>query len=104
MIGFPPVVAEKIRRTDLEVLTTKRTIQSETTIPGPDGVLYHWLSFKFPLEEPNGDPLVGTVSINITERKKAEVELREAKGVRGSRQPRKERIPGQHESRDTHTP
>ncbi|HEY2646068.1 MAG TPA: histidine kinase dimerization/phospho-acceptor domain-containing protein, partial [Candidatus Acidoferrales bacterium] len=61
------------------VLTTKQNVQSETPIPGPHGILYHWLSFKFPLEEPNGEPLVGTISINITDRKKAEEELRDAK-------------------------
>jgi PAS domain S-box-containing protein len=76
---FPPEIAEKIRQTELDVLKTKRCIQSEATIPGAGGTLYHWLSFKFPLEEPNGDPLVGTVAINITDRKKAEVDLREAK-------------------------
>jgi len=76
---LPPEIAEKIRRSDDLILTTKRRIQSETTIPGPDGIPYHWLSFKFPIEEPNGDTLVGTVSFNITDRKKAEVELREAK-------------------------
>ncbi len=64
---LPAEIAEKLRRIDGIVLTTKRSMQSEITIPGPDGVPYHWLSFKFPLEEHNGDPLVGTVFINITD-------------------------------------
>jgi PAS domain S-box-containing protein len=76
---LPADVAAKIRSSDMEVITAKRSVQSETTIPGPDGISHHWLSCKFPLEDSNGDPLVGTVSINITDRKKAEVELREAK-------------------------
>ncbi len=78
---LPADVAAKIRASDMEVITTKRNIQSETTIPGPDGLSNHWLSFKFPLEDSNGDTLVGTVSLNITDRKRAEVELREAKEI-----------------------
>ncbi|HEY2646179.1 MAG TPA: CHASE4 domain-containing protein, partial [Candidatus Acidoferrales bacterium] len=60
---LPVDISEKIRRSDEIVLTTKQNVQSETPIPGPHGILYHWLSFKFPLEEPNGEPLVGTISI-----------------------------------------
>jgi two-component system sensor histidine kinase/response regulator len=54
-------------------------LQSEDVIPTPDGVLRHWLTFRFPLEGPDGELLVGTVGIDITERKQAEAALQAAK-------------------------
>ncbi len=76
---IPAETAKTIRLHDHEVLSTKRLIQFEEVIPTPDGVLHHWLAFRFPIEEPNGEMLVGTVCLDITRRKQAEAELREAK-------------------------
>jgi two-component system, sensor histidine kinase and response regulator len=76
---IPPEIANQIRLHDQEVLATKRLVQSEEAIPTPDGVLHHWLAFRFPIEEPSGEVLVGTVALDISRRKLAEAELRVAK-------------------------
>ena len=78
---IPPEIAEKIRLHDQEVLSTKRLMQFEEAIPTPDGVLHHWLAFRFPLEGLDGELLVGTVALDISRRKQAEADLREAKEI-----------------------
>src|SRR6266851_3468751 len=76
---IPEEIAKKIRSNDQEVLSTKRVMQFEEVIPAPDGILHHWLSLRFPLEGPEGELLVGTVAIDITDRKQAEAALQDAK-------------------------
>jgi two-component system sensor histidine kinase/response regulator len=78
---IPAETAKKIRLHDQEVLSTRRMHQSEETIPTPDGILHDWLAFRFPLEGPDGELLIGTVGIEITERKRSEVALQAAKEV-----------------------
>ncbi|MFI5176852.1 MAG: response regulator, partial [Terriglobia bacterium] len=76
---IPPEIARKIRLHDQEVLSTKHLMQFEEAIPTPDGVLHHWLAFRFPLEGLDGELLVGTVALDISRRKQAEADLRVAK-------------------------
>ena len=78
---IPPEIARNIRLHDQEVLSTKRLMQFEEAIPAPDGVLHHWLAFRFPLEGLDGELLVGTVALDISRRKQAEADLREAKEI-----------------------
>ncbi len=76
---IPEDIARKIRIHDQEVLATRRVLASEDVIPTPDGILHHWLNFRFPLEGPDGELLVGTVGIDITDRKQVEEALQAAK-------------------------
>jgi PAS domain S-box-containing protein len=76
---LPAETAEKIRLHDQEVLSTKRLMQFEEVVATPDGVLHHWLAFRFPIENSDGELLVGTVALDITRRKQAEAELQQAK-------------------------
>jgi PAS domain S-box-containing protein len=76
---IPLEAANKIRLHDREVVAKKSLVQSEEVIPTSDGVLHHWLAFRFPIEEPNGELLIGTVAVDISRRKKAEAELQVAK-------------------------
>jgi PAS domain S-box-containing protein len=76
---IPAEIAAKIHIHDQEVLSTKRLVQSEDAIPTPDGIIHHWLSFRFPLEGPDGELFVGTVAVDISRRKQAEAALHEAK-------------------------
>ncbi len=76
---IPPEIAREIRLHDQEVLSTNRVLQFEEAIPTPDGIVHDWLTFRFPLEGPGGERLVGTVAIDITERKRAEAALQAAK-------------------------
>jgi PAS domain S-box-containing protein len=72
-------LAALIDRDDKEILSTGRTLQYERIVPTRDGEEHHWLTFKFPLVEPDGQLLVGTVAIDITDRKRAEEETQKAK-------------------------
>ena len=76
---LPEEIAKRIRRNDQEVLSTRRVLRFEEVIPTPDGVPHHWLNLRFPLDGPDGEPLVGTIGIDITERKEAEAALQDAK-------------------------
>ena len=76
---IPEEIAKTIRLHDREVLSTKRPHQFEEIFPTPDGNLHHWLSFRFPLDGPEGELLVGMAGIDITDRKQAEAALQGAK-------------------------
>ncbi len=76
---IPEEMAQTIRMHDQEVLSTKRPRQFEEVFPSPDGKMHYWLSFRFPLEGPGGEQLVGMVGIDISQRKEAESALQAAK-------------------------
>jgi PAS domain S-box-containing protein len=76
---IPAKLAEQIRIQEQEVISTQRVMHFENVIPTPDGSLHHRLSYRFPLKGPDGELLVGTVSIDITDRKQAEAALHAAK-------------------------
>jgi PAS domain S-box-containing protein len=73
---FPARQAEAFRRNDAEVLHIGQAIQFEEVAPHADG-LHTYLSLKFPLLAPDGTPeaLCG-ISTDITDRKRAEDQLR----------------------------
>jgi len=66
------------REHDLAVLSSGRADELIEAIPLPDGTVRDWLIFKFPMEA-SGKRLLGAVGIDITERKRAEAELKSAK-------------------------
>ncbi len=76
---IPEEIAKRIRLHDEEVLSKKRLMQFEEVIPTPDGIPHYWLNFRFPLDGPDGELLVGTIGIDITERKRSEAALHAAK-------------------------
>lgn len=76
---IPPDAAEKIHRNHEEVLRTRMSMRFEESVPARDGVLHHWLALRFPIEQPDGRLLVGSLAFDISALKKAEADLREAK-------------------------
>ncbi|HVX14035.1 MAG TPA: PAS domain S-box protein [Pirellulales bacterium] len=76
---FPLEVAERTRASDLAVLKSREAMRTIERVPTPDGVLRHWLVFKFPIEETPGEWFVGGVAVDITEQKQVEEELRRAR-------------------------
>lgn len=74
--------AESFKRDDLEVMNSgipKYNVE-EPPVPSPDGGLIYYLTTRVPLRDKSGN-VIGVVgnSIDITERKRAEFELKEAK-------------------------
>ncbi|HEX8263863.1 MAG TPA: PAS domain S-box protein [Pyrinomonadaceae bacterium] len=76
---FPREVAESVRTNDRIVLETGKMLKAVEIVPTRDGTLNYWLSHKFLIENEEGEKLVGGISINITERKQTEDELRAAR-------------------------
>jgi PAS domain S-box-containing protein len=75
---WPPDLAERFRRNDLQVLQERRSIRFEETASF-GGRERTFLSFKFPLLDPSGTPCaVGGIATDITDRKRIEDALRSA--------------------------
>ncbi len=72
---YPPHHAEQYRRNDARVLDSGITARFTETGLLADG-LHHFLSFKFPLEDIAGNRLLGGMSLDITEQRRAEDALR----------------------------
>jgi len=71
--------ARQLRRNDEQVLRTGKPAEFIETVPTPDGDLHDWLSIKFPVDDAAGRRFVGMVSVDITERRRAEAALQKAK-------------------------
>jgi PAS domain S-box-containing protein len=74
---FPYETAQLIRENDLAVLKGEQAIERLEKAPLEDGEHYY-LSFKFPLQDAAGQRLLGGMSVDITELKRAEDALRES--------------------------
>ena len=74
---WPAEVAEKIREDDLYVLSTGECIEriDEIALEGKPIV---YLTYKFPIFRAGSEPLSGSVSIDITDRLRAEQRLKES--------------------------
>lgn len=74
---FPAEAAKQWRDNDLAVLTMGKTVEVLETVPHDDGEHY-WMSFKFPLEQASGRKFLAGMSLDITDRKRAEAALRQS--------------------------
>lgn len=69
---LPEETARRTHDNDLQVLSTGVPQEIVETVPAPDGMLHHWLVFKFPTTDVSGQKFVGGVGVDITERRIAE--------------------------------
>jgi PAS domain S-box-containing protein len=73
---FPAAVADEFRANDLAAFERGEPVQMEEMAPGDDG-LRTYITVKFPLMDAAGDPYaVCGISTDITDRKRAENEVR----------------------------
>jgi PAS domain S-box-containing protein len=70
----PPDMLEQYQKENQLVLTEGHILEVESAFPGPQGIS-HWLTYKFPIYRDKQPPLVGALSLDITERKQAEIAL-----------------------------
>ncbi len=76
---FPAETAAQFRTNDQRAVTGNRGIEVVEHMPLPDGSVRHSIVSKFPIFDPEGRiRLVGGMAIDITERVRAEEELRGA--------------------------
>lgn len=72
---FPSPAAQDLLVLDARVVAEGRAVQEEIGLPGPSGYR-EWLETYFPVPGPDGrTALVGGISVEITNRKRAEREL-----------------------------
>ncbi len=72
---FPPDVATQLRDHDRLVLSEGRSREFMEVVPGLDGRMQHWWSWKFPFVDDEGNQYVGGVAIDVTERRRIEAAL-----------------------------
>jgi PAS domain S-box-containing protein len=73
---FPPELADQLRANDLRVAAEGKSVQYEETAQSADGERTY-ISVKFPVFDSTGEPYaVCGISTDITERKRAEDEIR----------------------------
>src|SRR5215475_2550204 len=76
---FPKEVAEAFRIDDLKVFDAGRQLEFEEIVPQNDGP-HTYLSIKFPLLDPHGEPYaLGGIAADITERKQIDAEVKRAR-------------------------
>jgi PAS domain S-box-containing protein len=74
---WPAPIVAQFRKNDDHVARTGTALQTTEKVPHDDG-MHEWLVTKFPILNGDGTVrLVGGVAIDITERRRAETELRE---------------------------
>jgi diguanylate cyclase (GGDEF)-like protein/PAS domain S-box-containing protein len=71
-------VAKRLQAHDRMVLESGSGQQFMESVPGPEGGMHHWLSFKFPFRGRTGEVFLGGVSIDVTEMIQAQNALRES--------------------------
>ncbi len=73
---WPQDVAEDFAKADREVLLSGKTVETVESTPDPDGMVRFWWVFKFPFQNSIGETFVGGVGVDITERKRAEDQVK----------------------------
>ena len=76
---YPQDFAEHVRQHDLSVLQKGKLVQQEDVVPGSDPPIV-LLATKFPITSDAGEIMgIGTISVDISDRKQIELELIKAK-------------------------
>jgi len=76
---WPREIAEGFWKLDQEVLRTGRPAEVMEEIPLPAGGRSYWWNVKFPFQDASGRRFVGGIGVDITERKRMEAMLQQAK-------------------------
>ncbi|MEM7305357.1 MAG: response regulator [Planctomycetota bacterium] len=78
---WPPVVADRIRSKDADVLASGGESEVEEELPGAEGAR-PWLAVRFALNTRSGDDdVLGTIALDLSERRRLEQQLASAQRV-----------------------
>lgn len=78
---WPQDIAQSLRENDLRVLEEQGTLEVVEQLPSPrEGKVQQWLTFKFPVQDADGERFVGGMAVDVTERIEAEKSLRSVQG------------------------
>jgi PAS domain S-box-containing protein len=73
---WPAEIAEKLVENDKEILSSGRAAELIEEVPRADGIPLHWMVSKFVVREASGKQHLGGAAVDITDRIRAEEELR----------------------------
>lgn len=76
---LPAKVAAEVRKNDSYVLEKNEMLEAIEMTPAADGTIRYWHTYKFPVIAQKGKKFVGGVAFDITENKRLETELKEAR-------------------------
>jgi PAS domain S-box-containing protein len=74
---FPESAAKQYRNNDLAVLASGKAERFVERGEGADGIRYY-LALKFPLQDFNGETLLATIAVDVTEQRRTEEALRQS--------------------------
>ncbi|KYC37076.1 hypothetical protein WA1_46425 [Scytonema hofmannii PCC 7110] len=72
---YPPEIAQQQLNCIKYVISTGNVFELNESILNPNGKIYEFLIYQFPLFDVNGQTLIGGVAVDISERKRAEADL-----------------------------
>lgn len=78
---WPAETARQFRANDQEVLSANKPLTRVEQTTDPRVGVQYWLSFKFPLMDPQGTIYLAGVSVNVTEEKRLEAQLRKTERI-----------------------
>jgi PAS domain S-box-containing protein len=82
---WPAETARQLRANDRAVLAAHRTLEVYEFVPLPNGEMRQWLAFKFPIRDSAGRRYIAGMALDVTERVKAETQLREMQRLAAER-------------------
>ena len=78
---WPEETVRQFRANDMEVLSANKPCTRVEQTTNQQGNTQYWLSFKFPLVDPQGTRYLAGVSVNVTEEKRLEAQLRRTERI-----------------------
>lgn len=75
---FPAEIAHRLRAVDAIVMSSSQPVRGLETVPTADGILRHWLTFKFAVEDASGKRFLGGMAVDVTEQRQTEESLARA--------------------------
>lgn len=62
-------IANTLRGRNSAVLAEDKVVELCAAVPNPEGISHHWLFIRFPIKDDTGRRYIGTVALDINERK-----------------------------------
>jgi PAS domain S-box-containing protein len=75
---WSPEIAARFRAGDAQALVSFAPIETEEQSVAREGSIVHWFSMKFRINDAEGRPVVGGISVDVTQRIQSQIALRES--------------------------
>lgn len=72
---LPEEQARRLQESDQRALRSDRPLESIEVVAFPRNELHHWLTIRFPIQQPSGQRFLGSIAIDVTEQRREQLEL-----------------------------